>query len=402
MAIVFADKVKVRSYSTGTAEFTLELVVPGFQSFAAIGVGNECYYGIEDAAGNWEVGLGTYDTDSTQELLFRNTVISSSNSNNLVNFPRGGKTVFVTIPSSVAANIIASTTFAFRDIAVAGQSTISADTTTDTLTLVAGTGIDITTNAGTDTITITADTGAIEFSGSTISTNDSSGIIIDQAVTLESNVTVGGDILPKTDNGGSLGSPSFQWKELFVSDGSVYIGNVKLSNVGGKLNVTTVINPGEDDEEEDPDDSDAASEIGGSNTGDITFTDDEIGSTTNVININASEFAQLQSGDNYIWVEQGVGAYIQVGSKTFEFDSRGALRLPADGDIINSSGQSVLSGGSYTPDDTDNWEDSEVNTIQAALDELAARMTAFENFEIDGGNAYTPAAGELLIDGNGA
>jgi hypothetical protein len=86
----------------------------------------------------------------------------------------------------------------------------------------------------------------------------------------------------------------------------------------------------------------------------------------------------------------------------WEFDNRGILRLPEGGDIINSSGQSVLGGGSYTPDDTDNWEDPAVNTVQAALDELAARMTAFENFEIDGGNAYTPAAGELLIDGNGA
>ena len=91
-------------------------------------------------------------------------------------------------------------------------------------------------------------------------------------------------------------------------------------------------------------------------------------------------------------------------NKQWEFDNRGVLRLPADGDIVNSSGQSVLGGGSnsYTPDDTDNWEDPTVNTIQAALDELAARVTALQNFEIDGGNAYTPAAGELLIDGNGA
>ena len=57
---------------------------------------------------------------------------------------------------------------------------------------------------------------------------------------------------------------------------------------------------------------------------------------------------------------------------------------------------------SYEPDDTDNWEDPTINTVQAALDELAARVTALQNFEIDGGNAYTPALGELLIDGNGA
>jgi hypothetical protein len=46
----------------------------------------------------------------------------------------------------------------FRTIAVSGQSDVVADSTTDTLTLVAGSNITITTNAGTDTITI-ASTG---------------------------------------------------------------------------------------------------------------------------------------------------------------------------------------------------------------------------------------------------
>jgi hypothetical protein len=106
MALVFADKVKVRSTSSGIAEFTLSAAVPGFQSFAVIGAGNQCYYGIEDAAGNWEVGLGTYNIDGTRELLFRDTVISSSNSNNLVNFPPSGKSVFVTIPSNLASELV--------------------------------------------------------------------------------------------------------------------------------------------------------------------------------------------------------------------------------------------------------------------------------------------------------
>tara|TARA_R100001015_G_C4635340_1_gene204756 strand:- start:5750 stop:10666 length:4917 start_codon:yes stop_codon:yes gene_type:complete len=43
----------------------------------------------------------------------------------------------------------------FKTIAVAGQTDVVADSPTDTLTLVAGTGMAITTNAGTDTITIT-------------------------------------------------------------------------------------------------------------------------------------------------------------------------------------------------------------------------------------------------------
>jgi hypothetical protein len=76
--------------------------------------------------------------------------------------------------------------------------------------------------------------------------------------------------------------------------------------------------------------------------------------------------------------------------KNWRFDSDGALTLPAGGTI------------SYTPDDADNWNEPAVNTVQAALDELAARITALQNYEIDGGNAYTPPQGEFIIDGNGA
>lgn len=48
---------------------------------------------------------------------------------------------------------------AFATIAVAGQSTVSADSATDTLTLVAGTNISLTTDASTDSITIAATGG---------------------------------------------------------------------------------------------------------------------------------------------------------------------------------------------------------------------------------------------------
>jgi len=50
-------------------------------------------------------------------------------------------------------------TYAFRTIAVAGQSSVVAETTQDTLTLVAGSNITLTTNAATDTITIAASGG---------------------------------------------------------------------------------------------------------------------------------------------------------------------------------------------------------------------------------------------------
>jgi hypothetical protein len=60
---------------------------------------------------------------------------------------------------------ITSTPFtdSFKTIFVAGQSEVVADSPTDTLTLVAGNGIEITTNPAADTITITGGDSSEEF-----------------------------------------------------------------------------------------------------------------------------------------------------------------------------------------------------------------------------------------------
>ena len=85
----------------------------------------------------------------------------------------------------------------FSTITIAGQSSVVADTTTDTLTLVAGTGITLTTNAGTDTITITgtASTGNITFAANTIDSTDSTAITVTPSVNFESDVVVGNEIV---------------------------------------------------------------------------------------------------------------------------------------------------------------------------------------------------------------
>jgi len=64
----------------------------------------------------------------------------------------------ITTSSDAEGNITitgSDTTLAFQTIAVAGQSNVVAESATDTLTLVAGTGVAITTNDSTDTITVT-------------------------------------------------------------------------------------------------------------------------------------------------------------------------------------------------------------------------------------------------------
>ena len=114
-----------------------------------------------------------------------------------------------------------------------------------------------------------------------------------------------------------------------------------------------------------------------------------------------------QDGQQYIQINNNLPVEIGTSYGTenesiWRFGRDGDLTLPEGGDILDSNGDSVLGGGSYTPDDSGNWNDPTVNTVAAALDELAAKVAALENFEIDGGNANTPALGELLIDGNGA
>jgi hypothetical protein len=88
---------------------------------------------------------------------------------------------------------------------------------------------------------------------------------------------------------------------------------------------------------------------GNANTGNITFNDNDIGSTGNVVNITASEYAQLESNDNFVWVDDE-GAHIEVkDGGVFDFevvDGAAILKLPERGDIVDSTGASVLGGGS--------------------------------------------------------
>jgi hypothetical protein len=77
-----------------------------YQTFsAAIGNGNTCYYALAAVGGtDWEVGIGTVGAGT----LARTTILSSSNSNLVVNLPIGTVNVFVTYPSEKSVNLDAS------------------------------------------------------------------------------------------------------------------------------------------------------------------------------------------------------------------------------------------------------------------------------------------------------
>ena len=120
MALVLNDRVKQTSTTTGTVAFSLSGTVTGFETFAqGIGNNNTTYYGIfNGGTAEFEVGRGTLNANST--TLTRTEVISSSNSDNAVNFTSGTKDVFCTLPASKAVYLDASGNIVPGGLATAG------------------------------------------------------------------------------------------------------------------------------------------------------------------------------------------------------------------------------------------------------------------------------------------
>lgn len=88
-----ADRAQETTTVTGTGTATLLGATTDYHAFSVpfSGTSTPVCYLIDDGAGNWEVGLGTYTLSGT--TLSRTTVLSSSNSGSLVSFAAGTKTV---------------------------------------------------------------------------------------------------------------------------------------------------------------------------------------------------------------------------------------------------------------------------------------------------------------------
>ena len=135
MALVINDRVKETTATTGTGTITFEGAETGFETFAAgIGNNNTTYYCIV-LNDEFEIGLGTLSADSS--TMARTTVISSSNSDNAVNFSAGSKFVFCTLPASKAAVLDASGNLTVSSIIINGAN-IGHTSDTDAIAISSG------------------------------------------------------------------------------------------------------------------------------------------------------------------------------------------------------------------------------------------------------------------------
>ena len=90
--MIFADRVKETSTTSGTGPYTLNGAKPGFQTFlAGLGSGSVCHYCATDDE-SWEVGVGTVSAGT----LSRDRIVASSNSDNPVSWTSASRDVFCT------------------------------------------------------------------------------------------------------------------------------------------------------------------------------------------------------------------------------------------------------------------------------------------------------------------
>ena len=203
MALVINNRVRELTSTTGTGAVTLGGAVGGFQSFAAgIGNSNTTYYAISiNTESEWEVGLGTLNSDSS--TLTRTTVLESSNSDSAVDFSAGSKEVFCTLPSEKAVYLDGS------DNQVGGFASLAADSSPQLGGELDVVTYDIVSTSNRDIDITPHGTGDVVLKADTVTVGDAAA-----AATIRSSgagtltVTTGGttDLILSTNNGTASGT----------------------------------------------------------------------------------------------------------------------------------------------------------------------------------------------------
>ena len=210
MALAINNRVRETTSTTGTGAVTLAGAVDGFQTFAAgIGNSNTTYYAISlNTANEWEVGLGTLNSDSS--TLTRTTVLESSNSDSAVDFAAGSKEVFCTLPSEKAVYLDAS------DNQVGGFTSLADDSSPQLGGNLDMVTYDIVTTSNRDIDIIPNGTGDVNLGADTVQVGDN-----DANATITTQGT--GDLILNTNNGTNAGN-------ITLLDGAN--GNINLAPNG--------------------------------------------------------------------------------------------------------------------------------------------------------------------------
>jgi len=299
--------------------------------------------------------------DNGYELNELHNVRITSVANNNILLYDSTLTVWKNVPiSSVAA------TLAFSTIAVTGQFSIVADSTSDTLTVVSGTGMSITTNAGTDTLTITNnDRGSSQNIFKNIAVAGQSTVVADSnndTLTLiaGSNVTITTDATNDTITINSTGGGGGASGTVTYVD---VVGGTGISTTGGP--VTT--------------------------TGTITVNNTDPGSAQNIFkNVAVSGQSDIVADTNNdtLTVAAGTGISVTTNATT---DTLTITNASPDQTVVLTAGANVSITGTY-PSFTIASSDQFVGTV------TSVNLTAGTGMAVSGGPITT--SGSITVTNN--
>ena len=185
------------------------------------------------------------------------------------------------------------------------------------------------------------------------------------------------NIVPDADDTRDLGAPDKQWRHVYTAGGSIYLDDVKLTNVNGKLVATKVINPGTVNEAPHPTDSDATINISNANLGNLKIESSTLG----------TKGADSNSwGNHNLYLDPGgeSNAYISIPSVPNQEEGN-ALQIYNKGDassivqVFGQGGVQVVTNTGVTENLFEFTDNGTLNVPYPSQDSFRIRLGS-ENF----------------------
>jgi hypothetical protein len=181
--------------------------------------------------------------------------------------------------------------------------------------------------------------------------------------TTGSNLFVGtqthsGSIIPATDNTYDLGSPTYQWRDIYVSSGSLYIDGTKvLSSTNQELQITT-----------------------------------DVGQSIKILEAGSDSII-LQSADGDIQLKTSGGGNLLFDPTTGLIDVRGTLQIQDGNKVTSSGGNGVVFGNnivvSGSLESTGNINGVNISTFSSSVvTQISTIQTKTGSFATTGSNTF--------------
>ena len=193
-----------------------------------------------DGSGSLSWGLAGGNAFETIAISGQSSIVADSISDTLT-IAAGAGITLTTVAGTDTLTITNSQlgANAFGNIVVSGQTTVAADSTNDTLTLTAGAGIVLTTNAGSDTVTIAGGSGSVFTTDLFTASGSQNAYTLSVAPASEDSIMAFVEGVYQNKNSYALSGTTLTFDAGIVSGQEVVVHHIGAGVVGTSPNVET-------------------------------------------------------------------------------------------------------------------------------------------------------------------